>query len=99
MPGQAGYRSTPLADGLTQGGHALAPIIVPVRHQPTNSVRLAHVGMHPTVPRFVRLVKNKKKEGEMFELTDGAMMIVIAITTAIGAYIFYGTSIVQLSTF
>jgi hypothetical protein len=35
----------------------------------------------------------------MFELTDGAMLIVIAITTAIGAYIFYGVSIVQLSAF
>jgi hypothetical protein len=35
----------------------------------------------------------------MFELTDGAMLIVIAITAAIGAYIFYGISIVQLSAF
>lgn len=46
------------------------------------------------------LPKNKKNQGaEMFELTDGAMLIVIAITTAIGAYIFYGISIVQLPGF
>ena len=35
----------------------------------------------------------------MFELTDGAMLVVIAIATAIGAYIFYGISLVQLASF
>ncbi len=35
----------------------------------------------------------------MFEVTDGAMLVVIAIATAIGAYIFYGISILQLTAF
>jgi putative oxidoreductase len=43
-----------------------------------------------------KLAKNDHIGGDMFELTDGVMLIVIAITTAIGAYIFYGISIVEL---
>jgi len=35
----------------------------------------------------------------MFEVTDGAMLVVIAIATVIGAYIFYGISLVQLAAF
>jgi putative oxidoreductase len=42
------------------------------------------------------LVKNDHIGGDMFELADGVMLIVIAITTAIGAYIFYGISITEL---
>lgn len=55
--------------------------------------------MHPTEAKFARLEKNKKRGVKMFELTDGAMLIVIAIATAIGAYIFFGISIVQLPAF
>jgi putative oxidoreductase len=56
----------------------------------------SHVGMHPTAPRFARLRKTMLRGREIFALTDGALLIVIAITTAIGAYIFYGISIFQL---
>ncbi len=35
----------------------------------------------------------------MFEVRDEAILIVIAIATVIGAYIFYGVSVAQLMAF